>query len=230
LFWRWKAEIGGKELIKVRRILLTLVLGTLLAMLIAGGVALAADEPAPGKCSNVHNNLTGEDNALWCKGTDGPDTLIGAPTGDRLEGLGGKDAVYGLGGIDALYGGAGNDAVHGDAAPNNYNKEVGAANWDAIYGGNGADNLAGNAGIDVLYAGNDTSRDVLRGGADADVYVVNRAAYERGLTNPDARDADIIFEEESLGDGTTLPEGATVLDLHQQAVDAGHSLLYFYPE
>lgn len=184
----------------MRRMVIALVLGAFFAMLIAGGVALA-------------------------------DTLIGTPGQDRLEGSAGKDALYGLGETDALYGGAGNDAIRGDAPPDHYPpaKEVGVPNWDALYGGNGADNLAGNAGDDVLYAGNDTSRDVLRGGADADVYVVDKAHYEEGLTNPDSRTADIISNaDESLGNGVQLQAGDSLKPRDLLARKDGP--LFFYPE
>jgi Ca2+-binding RTX toxin-like protein len=204
---------------------IALILGTLLAMLVAGGAALAATEPQPGECS--------PDVPTWCKGTDGADTLFGTPIGDRLEALAGADKVWGLGGTDALYGGAGNDAIHGDNAPDNYPpaKEVGVANWDALYGGNGADTLASNAGDDVLYAGNDNSRDVLRGGTGADVYVVDREAYLRGIDNAEARDADIIANaDETLGDGVQLQAGESLKpqDLLDRVEQDGP--LYFYPE
>jgi hypothetical protein len=211
---RREAEIGGKELIKVRRILLTLVLGAFLAMLLASGVALAAEIT----CTT-----------LWCKGTAGPDTLIGAPTtGDRLEGLDGKDKLYGLGATDALYGGAANDEIHGDVAPDT--RDAGAANWDALFGGNGADTLYAEdpatcdeaaACVDVLYAGDDAKPDDLRGGSGADVYVVDRDAYNNG------NGVDVIHESHDLGVGEDLPSDDTPDNLHQIAVNGGPHL-YFY--
>jgi Ca2+-binding RTX toxin-like protein len=211
----------------VRRILLTLVLGAFLAMLLAGGVALAATEPAPGKCS--------PDVPTWCKGTDGDNTLIGTPNGDRLEGLAGNDGLWGLGGTDALYGGAGKDEIHGDNSPSGYTGLVGTANWDALFGGNGADKLYAddpgtldNAnGVDVLYAGQDDKRDELSGGAGEDVYVVDEAAYRAGLANPQAANADVILDQQSLGEGVPLPADDRPHVLHQTAVDGGPHL-YFY--
>jgi Ca2+-binding RTX toxin-like protein len=184
----------------VRRMLLAVVLGALLAMLIAGGVAFAQD----------------------ITGTPASEELIGTPDPDTIDALGGDDRVYGLGGHDTLYGRNGDDVIRGDAAPEGYTDPVGDPDWDVLFGGNGADNLAGNAGVDVLYAGNDNSPDVLRGGADADVYVVDRAAYEEGV--------DVIFEDQSLAKGKRLPKNATPQDLHDRAVKEGQSLLYFYPD
>jgi Ca2+-binding RTX toxin-like protein len=206
----------------MRRRILTLMLGAFLAMLIAGGVALA--EPGPGSCEPVHNDLTGGD-AQWCKGTDGPDTLIDpSPTGDdRLDALGGNDKVYGLGGIDALYGRSGDDEIHGDAAPDNYTGEVGTADWDAIYGGEGVDNLFGDAGIDVLYAGQDADRDSLDGGAEPDVYVVKKSAFKAG--------ADVITDQNfKVKEGVRLEAGDDIsaVTLRKAAMDGGPHL-YFYP-
>jgi Ca2+-binding RTX toxin-like protein len=211
----------------VRRILLTLVLGAFLAMLLAGGVALAATAPQPGACS--------PDVPTWCVGTDGSDTLIGTQNGDRLEGLAGNDQVWGLGGTDALYGDAGKDVIHGDAASPR-GEQVLNANWDALFGGKGPDKLYAddpetldNAnGVDVLYAGKDDKRDELSGGAGEDVYVVDEAAYNAGLANPQAANADVILDQQSLGEGVPLPPDDRPHVLHQTAVDGGPHL-YFYP-
>jgi Ca2+-binding RTX toxin-like protein len=204
-------------------------IGVLLAMLLSGGVALAATEPAPGKCS--------PEVPTWCKGTDGDNTLIGTPNGDRLEGLAGNDGLWGLGGTDALYGGAGKDEIHGDNSPSGYTGLVGTANWDALFGGNGADKLyaedpatcdppTSSACVDVLYAGQDAKRDELSGGAGEDVYVVDEAAYRAGLANPQAANADVILDQQSLGEGVPLPADDRPHVLHQIAGDDPH--LYFY--
>jgi Ca2+-binding RTX toxin-like protein len=204
-------------------------IGVLLAMLLSGGVALAATEPAPGKCS--------PEVPTWCKGTDGDNTLIGTPNGDRLEGLAGNDGLWGLGGTDALYGDAGKDVIHGDA-PSPRGEQVLNANWDALFGGKGADKLyaedpatcdppTSSACVDVLYAGQDAKRDELSGGAGEDVYVVDEAAYRAGLANPQAANADVILDQQSLGEGVPLPADDRPHVLHQTAVDGGPHL-YFY--
>jgi Ca2+-binding RTX toxin-like protein len=200
-------------------------IGVLLAMLLTGGVALAAGVT----CSTVKNVLTGG-TGQWCKGTDGPDTIIGAPTtGDRLEGFAGKDKLYGLGVIDALYGGAGEDEIHGDVAPDT--RDAGVANWDALFGGTGADKLYAEdpdpatcaeaaACVDVLQAGQDDKRDDLYGGAGEDVYVVDRAAYNNGV--------DVIHDDQVLGDGVPLPSDDKPNVLHDAALEPGGHHLYFY--
>jgi Ca2+-binding RTX toxin-like protein len=205
---------------KMRRRLITLVLGTLLAILIAGGVALA----------DVFTCT-----ANPCTGTSGDDVITGTTGPNTIEAQAGNDFLYGLGNTDALYGGAGRDEIHGDAT------EAGAveqdASWDALYGGLGADNLFGDAGVDVLYAGKDSGQDTLDGeeeldgeADDVDVYVVDRAAYKAGLTNPDAAGADVIVDEtaQSLGKGKTLPRNATAVSLHEDADTADAPRLYFY--
>lgn len=198
----------------MRRMLLALILGSLLAMLLAGGVALAQTIRCDGGV---------------CTGTDRGDTIIGTTVQDTINALDGKDKVYGLGAHDTLSGQNGNDAIVGDAAPEHYKKDPGDPDWDTLFGGNGADNLAGNQKADVLYAGNDNSRDVLRGGtgttdgADKDVFVVDREAYASG-------EDEIIDDQAGLGvqDGVELPSDATAGDLHQSALNGG-PVLYYYP-
>jgi hypothetical protein len=173
-------------------------------------------------CSTVKNDLTGG-TGQWCKGTDGPDTLIGAPTtGDRLEGFAGKDKLYGLGATDALYGGAGEDEIHGDVAPDS--RDAGVANWDALFGGNGADKLYaegsdGTEGADVLYAGQDDKPDYLNGGAGDDVYVADEAAYTHNVD---------VIDDQILGEGEDLPSDDRPNVLRAAALNGGPHL-YFYP-
>jgi Ca2+-binding RTX toxin-like protein len=186
--------------------LLALVLGALLAMLIAGGVALAADIT----CS-----------ANPCEGTPNSDIIIGTAAQDRIDAMSGNDKVYGLGETDALYGQKGGDEIHGDSPPSGFTGDPGPGAWDALYGGVGADKLFGDDGVDVLYAGNDGQHDELDVvaddviGDDVNVYVVNRRAYKAG--------EDVIGLE-----GVRLPKDATAQTLHQDAEAAGTSQLYFY--
>ena len=216
----------------MRRMFIALVLGALFAMLVAGGVALAATEPQPGECS--------PDVPTWCKGTDASETLTGGPEGDRLEALAGNDTVWGLGGTDALYGQAGRDEIHGDARPPEYppDKVIGTANWDALFGGKGADTLYAEdpqtvtekqENVDVLYAGQDDKRDLLYGGTGEDVYVVNKNYVVR---SPDSTDepagVDVIKDNQSFGEAVPLPSDDRPHVLRDAALSGGPHL-YVYP-
>jgi Ca2+-binding RTX toxin-like protein len=201
---------------KVKRKLMAALVTAFLAMLIAGGVALAATEPQPGTCS--------PDVPTWCKGTNDSETLTGTSGQDRLEALAGDDVIYGLGDTDSLYGQDGNDTIYGDRAPNTYSGDPGVANWDALYGGNGEDTLYGEAGVDVLYAGKDANKDTLNGGDGFDVYVVRAGAYKRGNDK-------VVEDAGNLGAGVQLKDSDSLKPLDLLArVDAGEGHLYFYPE
>jgi Ca2+-binding RTX toxin-like protein len=80
------------------------------AMLLAGGVALAKNI----KCPNRDNNL--------CVGTNQNDTMTGTRSSDTIKARGGydtvmagrgRDKVFGGGGLDILNGGRGNDVLEG---------------------------------------------------------------------------------------------------------------------
>lgn len=86
--------------------------------------------------------------------TDDPNTLLGTPGNDVIDGLGGDDVIKGFGGNDQLYGSAGNDTL------------VGGDGADTLVGGDDQDQLSGNAGDDIL--GGDTGFDTLAGGAGSD--------------------------------------------------------------
>ncbi|MBP0464750.1 hypothetical protein J5Y09_12590 [Roseomonas sp. PWR1] len=90
-------------------------------------------------------------------GNEGRNLLIGGEGADTVQGGGGADRLQGNGGIDLLLGEGGNDTVFaGDGA-------------DSVAGGAGADDLNGDAGADTMTGGGeDTLRDILRGGAGED--------------------------------------------------------------
>src|SRR5918997_2879268 len=45
-----------------------------------------------------------------CRGTDGPNTMYGLGSEDRIYGKGGSDVIDAMGGFDEVYGGDGHDA------------------------------------------------------------------------------------------------------------------------
>ncbi len=97
-----------------------------LALLLAGGLALAADVPCGGG---------------YCEGTIGEDTMIGSAS---------EDQIYGLGANDTIYGKDGNDSIWGDW---HQWEDIGEAGGDTIYGGRGSDRLQGDERADTLKGG-----------------------------------------------------------------------------
>jgi Ca2+-binding RTX toxin-like protein len=77
-----------------------------LALLVAGGVALAA----PVTCQV----------GVTCKGTSSADTITGTTSNDTIKGLGGNDTISALDGIDKIDGGTQNDTMDGGAANDSY--------------------------------------------------------------------------------------------------------------
>jgi len=141
-------------------------------------------------------------------GTNGPDTLVGGPRRDLLQGKGGSDR---------LFGGGGNDELEGDGATNQGD--------DLLMGGSGSDRLAGRSGNDKLYGdarspdAGPPGSDELAGGRGRDLMV--------GGPGPDlilgAYDGDRILGGTGndvinlLGGDTSNPNG-------QVAVDCGRGL------
>lgn len=76
------------------------------------------------------------------RGTSGPDTIYGYPSGgdpardlgDTLSGLGGNDLIFGGGGFDLLFGGDGADTLNGGAGSDRF---VGGSGDDTMNGGDG---------------------------------------------------------------------------------------------
>jgi len=120
-----------------------LLASTVLTVLLASGVAWAATVD----CAN------GSD--LFCRGTDGPDTIYGTDGRDLVKAGGGTDKVYGRAGADGdgelnagLEGGDGDDDLFGDRGT------------DRLFGGRGGDfitgethNFVGSAPGDLLAGG-----------------------------------------------------------------------------
>ncbi len=79
--------------------------------------------------------------AIERRGTAGPDTLNGTPTGELIFGLAGDDVIRGRGGNDCLLGDAGDDRL------------LGGRGGDRLTGGAGADRLRGGAGVNRYDAG-----------------------------------------------------------------------------
>jgi len=71
-----------------------------------------------------------------------PNTLIGTPFSDTINGFGANDRLFGLGGNDFLFGGTGNDSLYG-----------GFGN-DLLNGGTGADLMRGEFGNDTYVVDN----------------------------------------------------------------------------
>ena len=98
-----------------------------LALLLAGGVALAA---------TVTCQV-----GVACNGTSSGDTITGTTSNDTIKGLGGNDKISALDGIDKINGGPKNDTMNGAAGNDTYQF---ANFW-------GADRIsADSAGVDTL--------------------------------------------------------------------------------
>lgn len=119
------------------------------ALVLAGGAALAAD----------------------MIGTSGDDTLTGTAGDDRIAAGDGNDRLFGGAGNDQLTGGLGNDYLHGGVG---LDALVGGEGADTIYDGpaNDAseDSITGGGGPDRIYSANDpVSRDLIDCGSGYDV-------------------------------------------------------------
>jgi VCBS repeat-containing protein len=102
------------------------------------------------------------------RGGDGNDTLDGGNGADSLTGNDGNDVLVGGLGIDSMFGGNDTDIL------------IGSDNADTLNGGNGNDLMIrgdqdGGAGSDFLVA-LDNANVVLRGGTDADTFIIDTAA------------------------------------------------------
>jgi hypothetical protein len=154
---------GLKEGVFTVRKTLLFVVTTTLAVLVAGGVALAASIDCPTASGG------------YCYGTNSGDALYGTPGVDKQFGKGGSDLMYGYGEGDVMYGGdeAGlGDKMRGGNGPDRINGQGGN---DVIDGGPGSDTLKTGKGSDRVEA-KDGNKDFItcRGSND----LVN---YDRGL-------------------------------------------------
>jgi Ca2+-binding RTX toxin-like protein len=157
---------------------IVLVVGSMaMAMLLASMAAV------PGACMNrvaktlslVAILLTLASGTAWaaiectagsaCQGTDGPNTMYGLGSEDRIYGKGGADVIDARGGVDEVYGGDGHDA--GLYGGNGRDLVQGGAGEDKAIGGSGADTMRGGKGRDELWG--DGAADTLDGGPDNDI-------------------------------------------------------------
>lgn len=114
----------------MRRIIISLTtMG--MAILLASGLALAADVPCSGG---------------YCEGTTGDDAMTGSAFGDQMYGIGGNDTMYGKDGADSMWG-----DWHQVIDP-------GEPGSDTMYGGNGPDRLQGDDRTDTLNGGRGNDR------------------------------------------------------------------------
>jgi Ca2+-binding RTX toxin-like protein len=96
-----------------------LLAAMLLAMLLASGAALAA-------------------NQIDC--SDNPGVLcLGTPRSDEIKGTGTHDDIRALAGSDVVNAGGGNDSVHGRGGADRL--RAGQCSTDRMYGGHGADTI-----------------------------------------------------------------------------------------
>jgi hypothetical protein len=137
----------------MRRTML-LIATTALALLIAGGVAMAATI----NCPNAANGV--------CNGTSAGDVMYGSAVVDRMYGVGGADLMYGYGSGDTIYGG--NESGLGDKilGGNGNDTIIGQQGNDGLYGGNGNDNIQGQRGNDLIQG--DLGQDTLSTGPGSD--------------------------------------------------------------
>jgi Bacterial Ig-like domain/RTX calcium-binding nonapeptide repeat (4 copies)/Haemolysin-type calcium binding protein related domain len=126
--------------IMMRRTVL-LVVTTALALIAAGGIALAA-------------TVTCTTNP--CEGTPDGDVITGTSNAETINGRAGNDEVFARDANDTLNGEDGNDTMHGELGDDWLNGGDGS---DLLYGNNGTDRLNGGAGNDTLDGSPDAEED-----------------------------------------------------------------------
>ncbi|MDJ0842668.1 MAG: calcium-binding protein [Crocosphaera sp.] len=98
--------------------------------------------------------------------TDEDNNIAGTYLNDAIDGRGGSDEISGLSGHDAISGNTGDDTINGNEG------------YDFLIGHQGNDRIAGGTGDDVIVGVDPTSgfgaseRDILRGDAGADTFVL----------------------------------------------------------
>ncbi len=123
-----------------RAVLLTITMAA--ALVVVGGVALAANIDCQAGTA--------------CLGIEKADTMTGTNQADDMSGLGGGDTMRGRDGGDVLSGGEGNDDVY-----------AGSGNDPSIEGGAGDDSLTGGAGDDSYVFGQRWGADTITSGEDS---------------------------------------------------------------
>jgi hypothetical protein len=140
----------------VKRIML-LMASTMLALLVATGVALAQDGVS--KVCNPN-----------CRGTDRDDQLSGTSKRNAIKGRNGADQIEGNGAKDTLNGNLGSDAIYGS---NGEDKLYGGGNDDYVQGGIKSDYISTGSGNDVI-AAKDGFKDQIYCGSSYDRVYVDR--------------------------------------------------------
>lgn len=160
--------------------------------------------------------------AVFEKGAEGDDTLLGDANHDSLEGGAGNDFLSGFGGNDVLLGGLDSDTLDGgdgnDLMYGNNNNWTGFDGNDVFYGGAGDDTLRGGDGNDRMFG--DDDNDSLYGGDGTDLLVGGGGDDELlgGWSENDIRDN--IYG----GDGNDYIEGGYGND--ELRGDAGADTIY----
>lgn len=142
-----------------RTMLLVATVGA--ALLMAGGVALAAGEIRCAQVTTTTCEGTNADDRIV--GTKGHDTMFGHDGSDVMFGRGDNDEMYGGFGVDKMFGGKGNDLIRGGGGP------------DEIDGGPGTDQIDGETGNDTIYAVDGVKDSISCGLGPRDKAIVNDA-------------------------------------------------------
>jgi Ca2+-binding RTX toxin-like protein len=166
----------------MRRRAILLVTTMVAALVVACGVALAANITCP-------NRPTGE-----CVGTNNADTMTGTTQADNMRGRGGEDTMYGRGGADDLDGGEGIDEIYAGQGDDELD---GGPNPNAVT----SEKLAGGGGDDSYFFeegwGDDKITDDETSGKDAFVFSSSVRRLNVNLDSSDGRG-------EVYSDGGTL--------------------------
>jgi Ca2+-binding RTX toxin-like protein len=166
-----------------------------LALLVAGGVALADHLATTVDCSIFEIHCIGPDGSAHIYGKNDPlqgDSILAGSGDDQVDALAGSDYVEGDhsfpfntgdGGNDTVYGGEGIDQLIGNAGND---RLFGAAGRDTLWGNEGDDFYHGGPGNDVIEDdfGADSSnpgagKDEARAGDGSDIISTGR--YRDGL-------------------------------------------------
>jgi hypothetical protein len=156
---------------------------TVLALIAAGGIALAA---TPITCT-----------INPCDGTTDDDQITGTVNAETINGKAGNDEIFARDANDTLNGDEGNDTMHGELGDDGLN---GGDGTDQLFGDNGRDRLNGGAGNDTLDGDSETADD----SSCSDYYATN--CSDTYFFTPNWGNDTII---EGLGRGAIVAESAT---------------------
>ena len=184
--------------------------------------------------------LEGYDTAVWFKGQEGGDKLIGSGKNDVLEGGFDNDIILGGEGDDTLYGNEGNDYLVGNAGDdeiwggvgddylvgNAGDDEIwGGVGDDTLYGNEGNDDLVGNAGDDEIWGG--VGDDILFGGDGEDTVIFIGAREDYSIAWSASTST---FKVVSTIEGKDLLSGIELLSFTDITLTAEQLLITLTPE